>query len=146
MAQAQEQHQHERESVEHIYAPQGAIHEVALARFLAGGKWRLAARWLGLGIFIFGSLLLAWLFWQVFQGFQNFARPDYLSDKLNRVQGDSVPAAIIASVSVIGTEFLKWMYLLLLGILACLMAGLGIRFFAASEAVIDEAVLGHIDH
>ena len=145
MAQAPEEIKERREPAEHIFVPRGAAQEAALARFLAGGKWRLAARWLGLAIFIFGALLLAWVFWQALVGFQNFARPDYLSNQLSRVQGDTPAAIIIANVVVFGTEFLRVLYLLLLGFLASVIAGKGIQFFAASEAIIDEAVVGDVE-
>lgn len=119
--------------------------EIALARFLSGGKWRLAARWLGLGIFLFGAGLLAWVFWQALGGFQNFTRPDYLSSQLRRVQGDGTSEAILAGIIVFGSEFLRVLYLLLLGFLASVIASKGIQFFAASEAVIDEAVVGDVE-
>lgn len=149
MAQASDNQSVERESVrepaEQIFAPRGVLQEAALARFLAGGRWRLAARWLGLGIFIFGALLLAWVFWKALAGFQNFTRPDYLSSQLNRVQGDTPGAVIVANIVVFGTEFLRVLYLLLLGFLASVIAGKGIQFFAASEAIIDEAVVGDVE-
>lgn len=133
------------EPAEHIWAPHGALKEVALARFLAGGKWRLVARWLGLGIFIFGALLLFWVFWQALKGFQSFTQPDYLSSRLTRVQGDMAGDQIVAGVILFGTEFLRVLYLLLLGFLASVIAGKGIQFFAASEAIIDEAVVGDVE-
>jgi hypothetical protein len=138
-------HDKSHESAEHIFAPHGAMKEVALARFLAGGKWRLVARWLGLGIFIFGALLLLWVFWQALSGFQNFTKPDYLSSQLRRPQGDAPGESVLAGVIVFGTEFLRVLYLLLLGFLASVIAGKGIQFFAASEAIIDEAVVGDVD-
>lgn len=128
----------------HITAQSGAMHEIALARFLAGGRWRLAVRWLGLAIFIFGAALLAWVFWQALAGFQNFTRPDYLSGQLRRVQGDGPTEAVLGGIIVFGSEFLRVLYLLLLGFLASVIAGKGIQFFAASEAVIDEAVVGEM--
>ena len=146
MARAPEETPHHHEHVEHIYAPHGALREVALARFLAGGRWRLVARWLGLGIFIFGALLLLWVFWQALRGFQQFTQPDYLSSLFSRVQGSMPGDAIVAGVIVFGTEFLRVLYLLLLGFLASVIAGKGIQFFAASEAVIDEAVVGDVEH
>ncbi len=121
------------------------LREAALARFLAGGRWRLVARWLGLAIFLFGAGLLAWVFWQALAGFQNFTQPDYLSLQLRRVQGDGASEAILSGIIVFGAEFLRVLYLLLLGFLASVIAGKGIQFFAASEAVIDEAVVGEVD-
>ena len=132
------------ETHDHIFAPRGALQEVALARFLAGGKWRHAARWLGLAIFIFGALLLFWVFWQALQGFQSFTQPDYLSSRLSRVQGSMAGDQIVAGVILFGTEFLRVLYLLLLGFLASVIASKGIQFFAASEAIIDEAVVGDV--
>ncbi len=122
-----------------------AVQEVALSRFMAGGKWRLAARWVGLGIFLFGAGLLAWVFWQALAGFRNFTRPDYLSLQLRRVQGDGAGEAVLSGIIVFGSEFLRVLYLLLLGFLASVIAGKGIQFFAASEAVIDEAVVGEVE-
>jgi hypothetical protein len=145
MTQAPDENREKREPAEQLFAPRGAMQEAAIARFLAGGKWRLLARWLGLAIFIFGALLLAWIFWQAFVGFQNFTRPDYLSSQLNRVQGDTPTAIVVANVIVFGTEFLRVLYLLLLGFLASVIAGKGIQFFAASEAIIDEAVVGDVE-
>lgn len=126
------------------------LREAALARFLAGGRWRLAARWLGLGIFLFGALLLGWVFWQAMTGFQNLLKPNYFSGEFNRavtLSGDGVmgQAQLQAAVVVFGSEFLRVMYLLLLGFLASVIAGKGIQFFAASEAVIDEAVVGEVE-
>lgn len=145
MAQTPDENRAAREPAEQIFAPRGAMQEAALARFLAGGRWRMLARWLGLAIFLFGALLLAWVFWQAFKGFQNFARPDYLSGQLNRVQGDSPTAIVVGNIVVFGTEFLRVLYLLLLGFLASVIAGKGIQFFAASEAIIDEAVVGDVE-
>lgn len=128
-----------------ITSQSGVMREITLARFLAGGRWRVTSRWLGMGIFIFGALLLAWVFWQALSGFQNFTQPDYLSQQLRRVQGDGVGESVLAGIIVFGTEFLRVLYLLLLGFLASVIAGKGIQFFAASEAIIDEAVLGEVD-
>ncbi len=128
-----------------LIASSTVVQEVALSRFMAGGKWRLVARWLGLGIFLFGAGLLAWVFWQALTGFGNFTRPDYLSLQLRRVQGDGAGEAVLSGIIVFGSEFLRVLYLLLLGFLASVIAGKGIQFFAASEAVIDEAVVGEVE-
>ena len=133
-----------------LSASSTVVQEVALSRFLAGGKWRLVARWLGLGIFLFGAALLAWVFWQALTGFQNLLRPDYLSGQFNKtvaLAGDGMPgqAQIQAAAIVFSSEFLRVLYLLLLGFLASVIAGKGIQFFAASEAVIDEAVVGEVE-
>ena len=126
------------------------LREAALARFLAGGRWRLAARWLGLAIFLFGAGLLGWVFLQAMSGFQNLMKPNYFSGEFNRavsMSGDGVigQAQLQAGLVVFGAEFLRVMYLLLLGFLASVIAGKGIQFFAASEAVIDEAVVGEVE-
>jgi hypothetical protein len=136
------------ERYDHIYAPQGALQEVALARFLAGGKWRMLSRWLGLGIFLFGAVLLLWVFWQALTGFQYLMKSNYLSSQFNNavtVAGDGgVGPQVQAAIVVFGTELLKVLYLLLLGFLASIIASKGIQFFAASEAIIDEAVVGDV--
>jgi hypothetical protein len=121
MAQAPEEIRERREPAEQIFVPRGAAQEAALARFLAGGKWRLLARWLGLAIFIFGAILLAWVFWQALAGFQNFTRPDYLSGQLNRVQGDTPVAIIIANIVVFGTQQLRVFVVFFIGFMACVI-------------------------
>jgi uncharacterized membrane protein len=140
-----------REGASHSETHHHVLREAAIARFLAGGRWRLVARWLGLGIFLFGALLLGWVFWQAMTGFQNLLKPNYFSGEFNRavtMSGDGGvmgQAQLQAAVVVFGTEFLRVMYLLLLGFLASVIAGKGIQFFAASEAVIDEAVVGDVE-
>jgi hypothetical protein len=42
---------------------------------------------------------------------------------------------------VLGSEVMRFLYLLLLGVLGSFIASRGIQFFAASESVIDEAVV-----
>lgn len=133
-----------------LIASSTVVQEVALSRFMAGGKWRLIARWLGLGIFLFGAGLLAWVFWQALTGFQNLLRPEYLSGQFNKtaaLAGDGMPgqAQLQAAAITFSTEFLRVLYLLLLGFLASVIASKGIQFFAASEAVIDEAVVGDVE-
>jgi hypothetical protein len=112
---------------------------------LSGTRWRRAARWIGLLIFVTGALLLAYVFYEALRGFQRFAQPDYLSLQMRRVQGDGVAESIMAGVIALGTEFLRVLYLLLLGVLGSIIASRGIQFFMASESVIDEAVLGVMD-
>ena len=128
----------------------GVVREITLARFLAGHRWRLAVRWVGLAIFIFGAGLLGWVFWQALTGFQNLLRPDYLSSQFNTAvlrAGDGVigQAQLQAGIVIVGTEFLRVLYLLLLGFLASVISSKGIQFFAASEAIIDEAVIGEVE-
>ena len=133
-----------------IASRSGVVREVTMSRFLAGGRWRLSVRWLGLAIFMFGAFLLGWVFWQALTGFQNLMKPNYLSSQFNTAvltASDSVlgQAQLQAGIVVLGTEFLRALYLLLLGFLASVISSKGIQFFAASEAIIDEAVLGEIE-
>lgn len=110
----------------------------------AGTRWRRIARWLGLAIFVFGALLLLYVFKQALDGLNYYASPGRLSSDYTNVLDEaspSVAAAIQAGISVFGTALLKVLYLLILGFLASAVAARGIQFFAASEAVIDEAVL-----
>lgn len=113
--------------------------EIRAARS-AGQRWRRISRWLGLGIFCFGILLLAYVFWQAFVGFGNLSNSGYLSSQLNN-GGDDLTSVVVRALAVIGRELLKVLYLLILGFLASAIAARGIQFFAASEAVIDEAVV-----
>lgn len=112
---------------------------VPLSALLSGQRWRMTARWVGLGIFLIGALLLAYVFWQALTGFQNFARPGYLTQQFNMTD-DAWPGKIQGMVAIISSEVLRVLYLLLLGFFASAIATKGIQFFSASEAVIDEAV------
>ena len=116
------------------------VSELRAAR-RAGVRWRRISRWLGLGIFVFGALLLAYVFWAAYLGLQRFANPGRLNSDFNSVAGDTLPSVIQAVVAVFGTELLRVFYLLILGFIASAIAARGIQFFAASEAVIDEAVV-----
>ncbi|MDF2441183.1 MAG: hypothetical protein JWN98_2167 [Abditibacteriota bacterium] len=113
---------------------------VPLSALLSGQRWRMTARWIGLGIFMIGAVLLAYVFWQALVGFQNFTRPDYVSRQFTSVGGVDWASRIQAMVGVIASEVLRVLYLLLLGFFASAIATKGIQFFSASEAVIDEAV------
>jgi hypothetical protein len=113
---------------------------VPRAALSSGQKWRQAARWVGLGLFIIGALLLGFVFQQALSGFQAFLQPNYLATRFNRPAGASIESTVQAVVGVVATEILRVLYLLLLGFLASAIASKGIQFFAASEAVIDEAV------
>ncbi|PQV63325.1 hypothetical protein B1R32_11352 [Abditibacterium utsteinense] len=117
-----------------------AVSELRVAR-RAGMRWRGIARYLGLGIFVFGAALLFYVFLQALEGLQRFANPGRLNQDFNSVAGDTLPSVIQAVVSVFGTELLRVLYLFILGFIASAIAARGIQFFAASEAVIDEAVL-----
>ena len=110
----------------------------------AGQRWRRISRWLGLAIFVIGAGLLVLLFWDAYQEMRHFQDPGYLNNQFSHVQDDSegaVQGAIQAGFAVFGTAFLHLLYLLVLGFLASALAARGIQFFAASEAVIDEAVV-----
>lgn len=113
---------------------------VPRAALTSGRRWRQASRWIGLALFAVGALLLGFVFLQALRGFQEFQQPDYLSMQFNRTAGDTWQSMIQAGVSVLGSQILSVLYLLLLGFLASAIASKGIQFFAASEAVIDEAV------
>jgi hypothetical protein len=106
-----------------------------------GMRWRGIARWMGLGIFAFGTLLLFYVFYQALGALQHYSDPGRLNQDFNHVAGDSWPSVIQAIFSVFGTELLRVLYFLILGYIASAIAARGIQFFAASEAVIDEAVL-----
>lgn len=113
---------------------------VPRAALTSGRRWRQTARWIGLALFFIGAALLGYVFWKALEGFQEFQRPDYLSQQFNRTAGDTWQSMIQSAVSVLGSQILSILYLLLLGFLASAIASKGIQFFAASEAVIDEAV------
>ena len=118
---------------------------VPLRALSSGRRWRDTARWIGLGMFLVGALLLAFVFWKAITGLNHFAQPDYLSGQFNRITGDDITSRVQATVVVFGKEFLSVLYLLLTGYLASAIASKGIQFFAASEAVIDEAVEAGIE-
>jgi hypothetical protein len=106
-----------------------------------GARWRHAARWLGLAIFVSGAVLLYYVFMEAWHGFQRFQESDYLAKALKSVPMADGAANARAFVLIFGAEFLRVLYLLLLGFVASAIAARGIQFFAASEAVIDEAVV-----
>jgi succinate dehydrogenase hydrophobic anchor subunit len=107
----------------------------------AGVRWRRASRWTGLLIFALGVALLAFVFSNALGALKQFSQPDYLSQQFNRIAGDTIQSSIQAAVVVFGSEFLRVLYLLILGFIASALAARGIQFFAASESVIDEAVV-----
>ena len=109
----------------------------------AGGRWRTISRWLGLAFFVFGSALLIYVFLQALGGLARLAEPGALNNQFNKQAGQSTEIATVvqAVVSVFGAEFLSVLYLLILGFIASAIAARGIQFFAASESVIDEAVV-----
>lgn len=108
-----------------------------------GLRWRRISRWLGLAFFVFGSGLLIYVFLQALGGLSRLAQPGALNLDFNSIAGNSKePATIVqAVVAVFGAEFLRVLYLLILGFIASAIAARGIQFFAASESVIDEAVV-----
>ena len=118
---------------------------VPISALLSGRRWRQAARWIGLLIFAVGALMLAFVFNEALTGFQNFSKPGFLSQQFNKLAGNDIPSQIQAVVAVFGTELLRVLYLLLMGFLGSAIASKGIQFFAASEAVIDEAVAAGLD-
>ncbi len=107
---------------------------------IIGPRWRSASRIIGIACFLLGALLLFYVFRQAMAGFDNFSKPDYLSLQMRRVQGDGFGENVLAGIIVLGTEFMKIGYLLLLGFLGSIVMAKGIQFFAASESVIDEAL------
>lgn len=113
---------------------------VPLSALLSGQRWRMTARWVGLGIFMIGALMLGYVFWQALTGFHRFAQADYLATEFNKRAGDDPIHKVQTIVAIVSTEFLQILYLLLLGFFASAIATKGIQFFSASEAVIDEAV------
>lgn len=115
---------------------------VPMSAMLAGRRWRLTARAIGLGFFIAGAALLVWVFYQAVTGFSRLGQSNYIQNEINRIGGTGWLEYAIAATSVIGGELIRLLYLLLLGALGSLIASRGIAFFAASESVIDEAVLG----
>jgi hypothetical protein len=112
---------------------------------LSGTRWRRAARWIGLLIFVIGAGLLAYVFVQALAGFARLSNPGELQREINMIAGDGTGQSITAYISVLGGEALRFLYLLLLGVLGSMIASRGIQFFMASESVIDEAVIGNMD-
>ena len=109
----------------------------------AGVRWRTISRWLGLAIFLFGSGLLIYVFLQALGGLARLQQVGALNADFNKIAGQSTETASVvqAVVAVFGAEFLRVLYLLILGFIASAIAARGIQFFAASESVIDEAVV-----
>lgn len=119
-----------------------AVHadEVRASR-RAGTRWRAISRYVGLGIFIFGVALLIYVFTQALEGFKQFGDVGRLRGQMTLMQGDDWVQSIQGTAAVLGKEILRVLYLFILGYIASAIAARGIGFFAASEAVIDEAVL-----
>ena len=98
-----------------------------------------------MAIFFLGVGLLVYVFWQALLGFQAFTQPDYLTRTLDSVSKNDPQGKLMAIVKNVASEFLRVLYLLLLGYLSAAIATKGIQFFSASEAVIDEAVAAGMD-
>lgn len=107
----------------------------------AGSRWRAISRYIGLGIFLFGVFLLIYVFLQALEGFKEFDDVGRLNRQFNSMAGDNWVSSVQAVAAVLGKELLRVLYLFILGYLGSAIAARGIGFFAASEAVIDEAVL-----
>lgn len=115
----------------------------------SGRIWRRTARWLGLVIFLIGAVLLAYVFREALYGYARFTAADgfekAFGERLGSVPRNDYAAQIGFVVATFGGEILKVLYLLLLGYLGSAIAAKGIQFFAASEAIIDEAVVADVD-
>ncbi len=109
----------------------------------AGGRWRAISRWFGLIIFLLGVGLLIYVFSQALQGFQQFSNVNRLNAQFGSRAGTGTDwvSSLQSIAAVLGKEVLRVLYLFILGYIASAIAARGIAFFAASEAVIDEAVL-----
>ncbi len=109
----------------------------------AGVRWRTISRWLGLVFFVGGSGLLIYVFLQALAGLSRLSQIGALNADFNQIAGKSTETASVvqAVIAVFGAEFLRVLYLLILGFIASAIAARGIQFFAASESVIDEAVV-----
>lgn len=131
-----------------VAGPEGARRDEGRDRVSEAGwsgrRWRRTSRWLGLAIFVAGAVLLAIVFWKAWHQLAHYADPGYLNGQFNLVNDESQPSiqrVLQAGMAILGSALLQLLYLLLLGYLAAMMATRGIQFFAASEAVIDEAVV-----
>lgn len=115
----------------------------------SGRIWRRTARWLGLVIFLVGAALLAYVFTQALYGYARFTSANgfeqAFGERLGSVAKNDYAGQIGYVIATFGGEILKVMYLLLLGYLGSAIAAKGIQFFAASEAIIDEAVVADVD-
>jgi hypothetical protein len=122
---------------------------VSLEARQSGRVWRRTARWLGLIIFLIGALLLAYVFREALYGYGRFTAADgferAFGNRMSELPKNDYAGQIGFVVATFGGEILKVLYLLLLGYLGSAIAAKGIQFFAASEAVIDEAVVADVD-
>lgn len=109
-----------------------------------GTRWRAISRYVGLGIFLFGVFLLGYVFLQALEGFKQFSDMGRLRGQMTLMTGDDWVSTLQGTAAVLGKEVLRVLYLFILGYIASAIAARGIGFFAASEAVIDEAVLPDI--
>ena len=115
----------------------------------SGRIWRRTARWLGLLIFLVGAFLLGYVFREAWYGYARFSTPNFFENSFNAQLSKFAKGDYAAQIGFViftyGGEILKVLYLLLLGYLGSAIAAKGIQFFAASEAVIDEAVVANVD-
>ena len=115
----------------------------------SGRVWRRTARWLGLIIFLIGALLLAYVFREALYGYARFTAADgferAFGTRMSELPKGDYAGQIGFVIATFGGELLKVLYLLLLGYLGSAIAAKGIQFFAASEAIIDEAVVADVD-
>jgi ABC-type phosphate/phosphonate transport system permease subunit len=115
----------------------------------SGRVWRRTARWLGLIIFLIGALLLAYVFREALYGYARFTAANgferAFGERMSQLPRGDYAGQIGFVIATFGGELLKVLYLLLLGYLGSAIAAKGIQFFAASEAIIDEAVVADID-
>ncbi len=115
----------------------------------SGRIWRRTARWLGLLVFLVGAFLLGYVFREAWYGYVRFATPNFFENSFSAQLGKFAKGDYAAQIGFVvytfGGEILKVFYLLLLGYLGSAIAAKGIQFFAASEAVIDEAVVADVD-
>lgn len=115
----------------------------------SGRVWRRTARWLGLLIFLTGAFLLAYVFREALYGYARFTQAggfeSAFGSHLKQLDKNDYAGQIGFVIATFGSELLKVFYLLLLGYLGSAIAAKGIQFFAASEAVIDEAVVADVD-
>jgi len=114
-----------------------------MSAMLTGRRWRFATRWIGLLFFFIGAGLIGFVFVEAVRGFRDFSQPGYIQYQLHRIGGTGTTEILIAGLSIIAGALMKLLYLLLLGYLGSLISTKGIQFFAASESVIDEAVVGN---
>ncbi|HVF10899.1 MAG TPA: hypothetical protein VNA16_08860, partial [Abditibacteriaceae bacterium] len=73
-------------------------HPAVLSAWLMGARWRHAARWLGLAIFLSGAVLLYYVFMEAWHGFQRFQESGYLAESFKNVPAGDVAANVRAVI------------------------------------------------